>query len=95
MREAQEIFWFLCISTHFLLTSARSLGKIEECIYWLVSHSDDFTLGPDSIAYDDIELQNSGIGDIGLILDTSIFAMEDDIYQQQVASALALQLDIW
>ena len=57
--------------------------------------TDDFTLGPDSIPHDDIDLQYSGIGDVGLILDTSIWAVEDDIYQQQLASALALQLDIW
>ena len=59
-----------------------------ECTY-------DVTLGPDSIPYDDTELHYAGIADVGLILDTSIYALDDDTYQQQLAAALALQLDIW
>lgn len=57
--------------------------------------TDDFILGPSSVQGNDLELHNTGIADVGLILDTSIFASEDDIYQQQLAASLALQLDIW
>ena len=57
--------------------------------------TDDFTLGPSSMALNDMEPPYSGISDVGLILDTSIFDADDDFYQQQLAAALILQLDIW
>ena len=43
----------------------------------------------------DMEPPYSGISDVALILDTSIFDADDDIYQQQLAASLILQLDIW
>ena len=57
--------------------------------------TDDFTLSQNSIKQEDLVLPYAGIGDVVLVLDTSIYAVEDDVYQQQVAAALALQLDIW
>ena len=54
-----------------------------------------FALGPSSMAESDVEPPNSGISDVALILDTSVFAAEDDLYQQQFVAALILQLDIW
>ena len=57
--------------------------------------TDDFILGPSSMTLNDIEPPYSGMNDVGLILDTSIFAADDDLYQQQLAAALILQLDIW
>ena len=52
-------------------------------------------LGPSSMAESDVAPPNSGISDVALILDTSVFAAEDDLYQQQFVAALILQLDIW
>ena len=43
----------------------------------------------------DMEPPYSGISDVALIMDTSIFAADDDLYQQQLAAALILRLDIW
>ena len=57
--------------------------------------TDDFTLGPSSLPQDDVRPSYSGISDVILVLDTSIFAADDDLYQQQLAAALTLQLDIW
>lgn len=56
--------------------------------------TDDFTLAPPSVQ-DDSDLYYSGIADVTLILDTSIYAADDDLYQQQLAAGLALQLDMW
>ena len=70
------------------LEVALSRGGFFEC-------TDDFTLSPNTIQFDDIEPPYSGINDVVLILDTSIFAAEDDLYQQQLAAALTLQLDSW
>ena len=47
------------------------------------------------MAESDVAPPNSGISDVALILDTSVFAAEDDLYQQQLVAALILQLDIW
>ena len=57
--------------------------------------SDDFTLGPSTGNEDTTEYSFAGISDVVLLLDTSIYAVDDDMYQQQIAAALALQLDIW
>ena len=39
--------------------------------------------------------QYAGIADVGLVLDTSITDPDEVLYMRQVASALALELDIW
>lgn len=77
----------LCIKLNylFLILTARSFF---EC-------TDDFTLGPSSMTLNDMEPPYSGISDVSLILDTSIFDADDDLYQQQLAASLILQLDIW
>ena len=56
--------------------------------------TDDFTLGP-TVNPGSTEYHFAGIGDVVMVLDTSIYAVGDDMYQQQIAAALALQLDIW
>ena len=43
----------------------------------------------------DDALEMAGIADVGVILDTSIYAEDDDLYQQEFAAALALELDMW
>lgn len=89
----------------FALESVKDQVKILETalLRTFFECTDDFNLAPSShssipevVGGSKIaQIPYSGISDVIVILDTSIFSAEDDIYQQQLVAALALQLDIW
>lgn len=84
----------------FALESVKEEVKVLETalLRSFFECTDDFILGPSSIpevSADTNTLPYSGINDVMVILDTSIFNAEDEIYQQQLVAALTLQLDIW
>lgn len=43
----------------------------------------------------DDEAVSEGIADVAVILDTSIFSPEDEVYMKRVSAALTNELEMW
>ncbi|TRY77882.1 hypothetical protein TCAL_09782 [Tigriopus californicus] len=43
----------------------------------------------------DEKFPSAGYADVAMILDTSIYSIEDEVFMKQVAASLAIELDIW